>query len=106
MKRFVLIAAVLSGVLLAGYAALEERFVVFVEGFDFVEVVKELLRGGFVRDLFAALAVAGALLADVFHRGVIEAIAHDRVSRGIFVDVRGAMTNPLPGDEDRHHDEI
>ena len=51
--------------------------------------------------LFAALVVGGRLPRQRLGSGDVELAVEDRVARRVFVDVGGAVADPLPGDEDR-----
>jgi predicted pyridoxine 5'-phosphate oxidase superfamily flavin-nucleotide-binding protein len=57
-----------------------------------------------VRDLAPALIVDGGLAGEVFGGRNIELAVEDRVAGGVFVDVGGAVADPLAGDEDRQFD--
>ncbi len=88
----------------AGYATLGHLGVVLVDVFCFVEEVEEVLSGVEVDGFFTTLTVAGGLFADVVDGGAVEAVGHDGVASAVFVDVGGAVADPLAGDEDGHGD--
>src|SRR4051794_33796197 len=54
----------------------------------------------------SALAVSRRLRGKVFGRRDIKLIVEDRVSRRIFVHIRGAMPDPLPCNKDRKLDVV
>ena len=60
------------------------------------------LGGG--EELFATLAVGARLRRQLRRLGQVELTVEDRVARRVLVDVGGAVTDPLPGDEDRELD--
>jgi hypothetical protein len=62
--------------------------------------------GGLVgrQGLAAALVVGGGLGGEVLGRGRVELAVEDRVAGGVFVDVGGAVADPLARDEDRQLD--
>ena len=54
----------------------------------------------------AALAVGPGLDAEMLGRRDVELVIEDRIARRIFVDVGGAVADPLAGDEDRQLDVV
>ena len=57
-----------------------------------------------LQHLAPALVVDGGLGGQMFGRGDVEFAVEDRIARGIFVHVGGAVADPLAGDEDRQLD--
>jgi hypothetical protein len=64
------------------------------------QVVEHLLRLVACQRLSPALIVDHRLRGEVLGRGDIELPVEDRIAGGVFVDVGGAVADPLAGDED------
>jgi len=70
-------------------------------GFEDVEDAGGLFA---LKDLAAALVVDDGLRVDMLGRGDVEFAVEDGVAGGVFVDVGGAVADPLAGDENGQFD--